>query len=210
MARAFQKMAPTRESFFPASVKAGRIVAIPGRLRYHRVDPRETRGSRLPNSMLTKNHQVFATGLFLLDGVLIAASWLAAYWLRFYALGIPSPLGVPSLSLYLWFGAVLTPVALMILRSLHIYRSTRTARLSQEIFSLIQGIVAVTAVAGLASYLFRGELSRWVLLLFAVIASAALCAAHGAGRMALRAMRRNRRNLRHVLIVGTGELAADL
>jgi Undecaprenyl-phosphate glucose phosphotransferase len=160
--------------------------------------------------MIAKNRQLFATGAFLLDGFLIAASWIAAYWLRFYALGIPSPLGVPSIDLYLWFGAVLTPVALMILRSLHIYRSTRTARLSQELFSLIQGIVVVTAVAGLASYLFRGELSRWVLLLFAGIASAALCIAHAVGRTALRAMRRNRRNLRHVLIVGTGDLAADL
>jgi len=160
--------------------------------------------------MFAKNRQLFSTGLFFLDGVLIAASWLAAYWLRFYGLGVPSPLGVPPIQAYLWFGAVLTPVALMILRSLHVYRSTRTVRLSQEMFSLVQGVVAVTAVAGLGSYLSRGELSRTVLLLFAAIAALALCGTHAAGRMSLRAMRRNRRNLRHVLIVGTGELAAEL
>jgi len=160
--------------------------------------------------MFAKNRQLFASGVFLLDGVLIAASWIAAYWLRFYALGIPSPLGVPSIQLYLWFGAVLTPVALLILRSLRIYRSTRTARLSHELFALIQGVVLVTAVAGLGSYLSRGELSRSVLFLFAGVASVALCGTHAAGRMVVRAMRRNRRNLRHVLIVGTGDLAADL
>jgi Undecaprenyl-phosphate glucose phosphotransferase len=160
--------------------------------------------------MITKNRQLFATGLFLLDGVLIAASWLSAYWLRFYGLGVPSPLGVPSIGLYLWIGAVLTPVALMILRALHLYRSARTVRLSQEMFSLIQGVVAVTALAGLGSYLSRGELSRTVLLLFAGIATVTLCGTHAAGRVALRAVRRNRRNLRHVLIVGTGELAAEL
>src|SRR5439155_397154 len=160
--------------------------------------------------MIGKNRQLFASGAFLLDGVLIAASWVAAYWLRFHALGIVSPLGIPPLSLYLWFGAVLTPVALLILRSLHIYRSTRTARLSQEMYALIQGVVAVTALAGLGSYLSRGELSRSVLLLFAAIAIAALCGTHALGRLTLRAMRRNRRNLRHVLIVGTGELAAEL
>ncbi len=159
---------------------------------------------------MIKNRQFFSTGLFVLDGVLIAASWLAAYWLRFYGLGVPSPLGVPSIQLYLWFGAVLTPVALMTLRSLHIYRSSRTVRLSQEMVSLIQGVVAVTALAGLGSYLSRGELSRTVLLLFAAVAAAALCGAHAVGRMGLRALRRNRRNLRHVLIVGTGDLAADL
>jgi Undecaprenyl-phosphate glucose phosphotransferase len=160
--------------------------------------------------MITKNRQLFATGLFLLDGLLIAASWLAAYWLRFYGLGVPAPLGVPSIQLYLWFGAVLTPIALMILRSLHLYRSARTVRLSQEMVALVQGIVAVTALAGLGSYLSRGELSRTVLLLFAGIATVALCGTHAIGRMALRVVRRNRRNLRHVLIVGTGELAADL
>jgi Undecaprenyl-phosphate glucose phosphotransferase len=160
--------------------------------------------------MTIKNRQLFSTGLFVLDGVLIAASWLAAYWLRFHVLGIAAPRGVPPIQLYLWFGAVLTPVALLILRSLHIYRSTRTARLSQEIYALIQGIVLVTAVAGLGSYLFRGELSRWVLIVFAGVVALALCVTHAAGRMVLRAMRRNRRNLRHVLIVGTGELAQDL
>ena len=160
--------------------------------------------------MITKNRQLFATGLFLLDGVVIAASWLAAYWLRFHGLGVPSPLGVPPIGPYLWFGAVLTPVALMILRSLHLYRSTRTVRLSQEMFALIQGVVLVTALAGLGSYLLRGELSRTVLLLFAAVAGFALCGTHAVGRLAMRAVRRNRRNLRHVLIVGTGELAADL
>jgi Undecaprenyl-phosphate glucose phosphotransferase len=160
--------------------------------------------------MFAKNRHLFAAGLFVQDGVLIAASWLAAYWLRFYALGIATPLGVPPLQTYLWFGALLTPVALLILRSLHIYRSTRTARLSQELFSILQGIVAVTALAGLLSYLSRGELSRSMLLLFAAIASISLCGSHAAGRMILRAMRRNRRNLRHVLIVGTGDHALDL
>ena len=160
--------------------------------------------------MFTKNRQLFATGLFLLDGVLIAASWLAAYWLRFYGLGIASPLGVPSIQLYLWFGAVLTPVALLILRSLHLYRSARTVRLLPEMLALVQGMVAVTAAAGLISYAWRGELSRTVLLLFAGIATVVLCGTHATGRMVVRAMRRNRRNLRHVLIVGTGDLAAEL
>jgi len=160
--------------------------------------------------MIAKNRQLFATGLFLLDGALVAASWLAAYWLRFYGLGFESPKGVPPIQLYLWFGAVLTPVALLILRSFRMYRSARTARLSQEMFALIQGVAAVTALAGLGSYLFRGELSRTVLLIFAATASLVLCVAHAGGRLILRGIRRNKRNLRHVLIVGTGELAAEL
>src|SRR5881409_3370328 len=119
--------------------------------------------------MITKNRQLFATGLFLLDGVVIAASWLAAYWLRFHGLGVPSPLGVPPIGPYLWFGAVLTPVALMILRSLHLYRSTRPGRLSRS--------AAPTRSAASSP-----------------VPTMSTC----------------RRFLRYVLIVGTGELAADL
>ncbi|MGH7680734.1 MAG: undecaprenyl-phosphate glucose phosphotransferase [Candidatus Eiseniibacteriota bacterium] len=157
--------------------------------------------------MFARHRQLFLTAVFLLDGILILFAWVAAYWVRFRWLGLPSPLGVPPLERYLWFGAVLTPLALLILRSFHLYRSARTARLSQELWSLVQGIAIVTAIAALASYFLRGELARTVLLLFAVFAAALLCAAHLLIRVALRSLRRRGRNLRHVLLVGTGELA---
>ena len=63
--------------------------------------------------------------------------------------GSASPRGVPPLSLYLWFGAVLTPIALLVLRTFRIYRSARTARLGQELFALAQGMAIITAIAGL-------------------------------------------------------------
>lgn len=157
--------------------------------------------------MLARHQQLFATGVFLLDGVLIFLAWIGAYELRFHRLGIPAPLGVPPLTLYLWFGAVLTPVALLILRSYQIYRSSRTARLSQELFALLQGIVVVTALAGLLSFFSKGELARTVLAIFAVLAAVLLVANRLALRLALRTFRRRGRNLRHVVVVGTGDLA---
>ncbi len=160
--------------------------------------------------MFTRNRQLFAIGVFFLDGVILAASWIAAYELRFHVLPIPTPRGVPPLERYLWFGAVLTPVALLVLRSLKLYRSARTARLSQEIRALLQGIALVAAIGALASYFLRGELARSVLLLYAALAAASLCLSRVAIRQALRALRRHQRNLRHVLVVGTGDLAAGL
>jgi exopolysaccharide biosynthesis polyprenyl glycosylphosphotransferase len=157
--------------------------------------------------MLSRHAQLFATAIFLLDGVLIAAAWLASYWLRFAALGIPAPLGVPPLTLYLWFGAVMVPLALLVLRSLRIYRSSRTARLGEELFALLKGTLAVVALAGLASFFTRGELSRSMLAVFGVLMALLLSASRVLLRLALRAMRRAGHNLRHVLIVGTGEPA---
>src|SRR5947207_9731762 len=116
--------------------------------------------------MFTRDRQLLATGIFVLDGVLIAGAWLAAYWLRFYLLPVPAPLGVPALSFHLWVGAVLTPVALIVLRTFHLYRSARTMSLANELFALAQGVAVVTALAGLGSFFARGELPRSVLLTF--------------------------------------------
>jgi Undecaprenyl-phosphate glucose phosphotransferase len=158
--------------------------------------------------MFARHRQVFATAVFALDGALIAGSWVTAYWLRFFAL--PAPLGVPSLGFHLWFGAVLTPVALLVLRSFRLYRSARTAGLGRELLALVQGMAIVTSLAGLASFATRGELSRILLVVFFVLSTAALCTSRIVIRGTLRALRRGGRNLRHVLIVGTGQLAEGL
>jgi Undecaprenyl-phosphate glucose phosphotransferase len=160
--------------------------------------------------MRAPHRQVLASAVFALDGAIIALSWLGAYWLRFHALGIPAPLGVPPLSFYLWFDAVLTPFALLVLRTFRIYRSARTARLSRELSALVQGMVIVTAFAAVASFFSKGELSRSALVLFAILATTLLIAGRLAIRAALRLVRRHGRNLRGTLIVGTGELAIAL
>jgi len=160
--------------------------------------------------MLSRYRQVLATAVFALDGVLIAAAWLAAYELRFNVLGLSAPLGVPPLAFHLWFGAVLIPVALLVLRSLRLYQSARTARLARELTAIAQGVGVVTALAGVASFSTRGELSRGMLGIFFLLATGALCASRIAIRSILRSQRRHGRNLRHVLIVGTGDLAEHL
>ncbi len=160
--------------------------------------------------MFAKHRQLLVSAVFLLDAILILASWMAAYWLRFHVLRVPAPLGVPPIRAYLWLGAVATPVSLLVLRGLHLYRSARTARLSQELFGVLQGLAIVTAFAALASYFLRGEVARSVLLLFAGLAAVALCTARVAARGVLRALRRRGLNLRHVLVVGTGPMAIAL
>jgi len=160
--------------------------------------------------MLTRHRQLFASGIFVLDGLLIAVSWLGAYWLRFYGLGLDAPLGIPPFGLYLWIGAIVTLVSLLVLRTFRIYRSARTARLSQEVYAIIQGTLTVTAVAALASFFSRGELSRSVLLIFAGLSSGALAGSRLVVRRLLRALRARGYNLRRVLIAGTGENALHL
>ena len=160
--------------------------------------------------MLARQRQLLATAVFFFDGALIFGAWVAAYELRFHWSGWAAPLGVPPLSLYLWFGTVATLVALLVLRTFHLYRSSRTARLGPELYSVTQGVLATAALAALASFFMRGELARSVLVLFTVLAWLALCASRIAIRIALRELRRRGRNMRHVIVVGCGELAAKL
>ncbi len=154
--------------------------------------------------MFARSRQLLATLVFLLDAALLYASWLGAYALRFYGLGLPAPLGIPPFTIYLWLGAVLTPVALLILRSLRVYRSARTARISRELFLITQGVALTTLILGMGSYFAKGELSRTAVALFFVIASVSLCGSRLALRRVLRELRRHGHNLRHVLVVGTG------
>ncbi len=160
--------------------------------------------------MFARSRQLFATGMFVVDAVLIALAWLGAYWLRFHALGLPTPLGVPPLSLYLWSGAVLTPTALLVLRTFRLYRSARTSRLGVELLAIVQAMLVVAAMAGVGSFYAKGELSRSAIAMFLVLATLLLGGVRVAARLLLRAARRRGRNLRHVLVVGTGEPARML
>lgn len=157
--------------------------------------------------MFARSRQLFATAMFAVDAALIGGSWLLAWWLRFHGLGLPAPLGVAPVTLYLWSGAVLVPSALLVLRTFRLYRSARTARLSSELLSLAQAMAVISALAALGSFLFRGELSRLVIAVFFVTGTVVLCASRVVMRLVLREMRRRGRNLRHVLVVGTGRLA---
>jgi len=154
--------------------------------------------------MFARSRQLFATGMFVVDALLIAGAWLGAYWLRFHALGLPTPLGVPPLSLYLWSGAVITPTALLVLRTFRLYRSARTSRLGVELLAIVQAMVVVAAMAGVGSFYARGELSRSAIVLFLGLATSLLGGVRIVARLLLRAARRRGHNLRHTMIVGTG------
>jgi len=167
-------------------------------------------GIHYPAGVFARSRQLFATGLFAVDALLIAGSWLGAWWLRFYGLGLPAPLGVPPLALYLWSGAVLTPTALLVLRTFRLYRSARTGRLGFELLAVVQAMVVVAAIAGVGSFYARGELSRSVIALFLALGTCALAGVRVAARIALRELRRRGKNVRHVLVVGTGEPARML
>ena len=41
--------------------------------------------------MFARSRQLFASAMFVLDGLLVGVAWVCAYWLRFYGLRIDAP-----------------------------------------------------------------------------------------------------------------------
>ncbi len=160
--------------------------------------------------MRAKHHQFLAGALFLLDGLLIAGSWLAAYALRFHILGLPAPRGIPPLEVYLWFAALVTPIGLLVLNSLGVYRPEQINSRPLQLIEVAEGAALTTALAALASYFTRGEMARSVMPVFAVLATVSLFANRLVLRGILRRARRSGRIVYRVLIVGTGEAAVAL
>ena len=160
--------------------------------------------------MLHRYSEVFRTLLMLADVTLIAASWLAAYWLRFHT-GLPAPLGVPEFQAYLYPIAVIVPLWLLLFRSHGLYEPLRTGSLLSEAGGVIRatalGVVLLVALSFFArSYYY----SRGVVLAFSVMSPILVMGFRTVLRTGLRAFRRRGYNLRHVLVVGGGQLAEEV
>src|SRR5262245_22615399 len=141
--------------------------------------------------MRAKYHQFLAGALAVLDGVMIAGSWVAAYALRFHLLGIPAPRGIPPVAVYLWFAALIIPIGLLVLNALGVYRPGRMNVGPLRPLVLAQGAALTTALATLVSFFTRGEMSRGVMLTFAPLLTAGLCGNRLALRAVLRRVRRS-------------------
>lgn len=155
--------------------------------------------------MLHRYSEVFRGLLMLSDLSLIAASWGAAYWLRFHA-GFPVLEGWSPQEYALALAGIL-PVAFVALRGRGLYEPRRTGSLLREIGGVVGAMTVTLVVILAADAISRTFLSRALILGFWGSSIASIVGARLAGRGVLRRLRRKGYNLRYVLIVGAGRLA---
>ncbi len=160
--------------------------------------------------MLHRYSEVFRTLLGAADLTLVASAWLAAYFLRFHA-GIPAPLGVPPLSVYL---QPLPFILLLFLGLFHAHGLYQPRRMDSPLGEA-GAVVRATALAilGMAAATFfarNHSYSRLAIGLFSLLAPAAVIGLRSSVRFVLRQARRRGFNLRSVLIVGSGPLAESV
>jgi Undecaprenyl-phosphate glucose phosphotransferase len=157
--------------------------------------------------MLYRYSEIFRTTLMISDLLLVASSWALAYWLRFFT-GWSAPQGIPELEPYLYAMLGILPLAFITLRSRGLYLPQRTGSLIHEVGGVLSAVGVTVVIVFAADAALRTYLSRAVIALFAVLAAGSISAFRIAGRGFLGLLRRKGHNLRYLLVVGTGDLAA--
>jgi Undecaprenyl-phosphate glucose phosphotransferase len=157
--------------------------------------------------MLRRHTEIFRGSLLIADSLLVAASWLGAYEIRFHT-GIPAPLGVPPVEPYLFTLGFLVPLWVLVFRSRGLYAPRRMDSLLSELGRVLAAASTVVVFLVVATFLVRSYFfSRGVVLLFWGLSVFSVSACRLAARSALRWLQRRGRNLSSVLVIGSGPLA---
>lgn len=161
--------------------------------------------------MLKKHSQFIESLLFISDLVIIAASWLLSYYLRFYSGLLPIDKGVPPLRFYM---LLIIPILLIwgfAFKAFGLYKPKRMASHLSELFDITKACILAVLILIAVTFFFRQyEFSRLVFLLFGAVNISALSLERWIFRETLRYLRRKGHNLRYALIAGTGEPAREI
>lgn len=153
--------------------------------------------------MIRENQRLFNRLNVVTDGILIYLMLPVAYWLRFYVL----PGGIVTVPLpdYLRLGVVFTLVQLFTYAAFRLYQTTRNVRIRTELRSLLKASLLDALL--LLGWLFVGGgsyWSRWALAIFFLLSVGAVCLKRILMRKLLRTVRAQGKNLKTVLVLGSG------
>ncbi|MCI8622403.1 MAG: undecaprenyl-phosphate glucose phosphotransferase [Provencibacterium sp.] len=158
--------------------------------------------------MIKENQRALNTLLLIADGGCILGSLPAAYWIRF-SLFSSHPDHLPFQS-YLWLLPFVLCAHIFFGYLLGLYRSKRSNPFRWEVRLLLRIDLALLLLVLMALYLLHQEYySRLCLFFWFVLIPASMCAERSAVRLTLRALRKKGYNLKYILLIGNGELAAS-
>ncbi len=160
--------------------------------------------------MLKKHTQLFEAFFTASDLLVASLAWGLAYWVRFSSGLIPVEKGIPELVDYARILLFIWLVWAYVFRKFGLYRPMRGSNRAREAWKVIRANSLSVVVLLALTYLFREKsvpFSRLVFLVYWALSTAMLVFSRGMIRTFLRSMRRRGYNLRHVLVVGSGELA---
>jgi Undecaprenyl-phosphate glucose phosphotransferase len=158
--------------------------------------------------MIKENQNLLNKTNAFTDIVILFISMTIAYLIRFYVFSSSDE--YIRLITYIEFSIIIIPINLIVFNFFNLYNSFRTTAFIKECSQIIKSNTILTAV--LLSLLFTLKLvyiSRWVIVIFYFINISLIIIKRFALRKTLSNIRSKGLNLKHVIIVGAGEVAHD-
>lgn len=142
------------------------------------------------------------------DIIILFISMTLAYLIRFHIFSSDS--GYIKLITYLQFSVIIIPINLIVFNFFNLYHSFRTKVFIKECSQIIKANTLLTAI--LLSMLFTlklGNISRFVIVIFYFVNIGLITSKRLIIRKTLSNLRKKGLNLKHVIIVGAGEVANE-
>lgn len=161
--------------------------------------------------MIKDNQKVFNRLMVIIDAAMTAASFMLAYFFKFYILNDGPGIGVLPVQDYFALLLVIVPVYMLIYYWCGVYTPKRTVRRRFEIYGILKsntiGIVALIIILYMIVREFN--VSRSVMAFFYIFNVFFTSCFRLALRRGLRSIRRKGYNLKHILIVGYSRAAEE-
>lgn len=161
--------------------------------------------------MIRENQRFINYILIAIDALVIALSMALARYIRFETNLLGFGTHVAGIEFYLAPLLYTIPIYLILYYIFGLYDPQRRAKISSESYKLVKvnliGIFIVTTVLFLTD---KGDFSRFMLFFFAIFSTLFSIIERATLRFILRNMRSKGYNLKHVLLIGAGDLAEKI
>lgn len=161
--------------------------------------------------MIKDNQKVFNRLMVIIDAAITAASFMLAYYIKFYILNDGPGIGVLPASDYFGLLAFIVPAYMLLYYTCAVYAPKRTVRKRFEIYGIVKantiGIVALIIVL----YMIIREIhfSRSVMVIFYFLNVFVTSGFRYVLRSWLQSIRQKGYNLKHILLVGYSRAAEE-
>lgn len=161
--------------------------------------------------MIKDNQKVFNRSMVILDAAITAASFMLAYYFKFYVMEDGPGIGVLPAGEYVMLLPFIVPIYMFIYYACSVYAPKRTVRRRFEIYGIVKAntIGIITLIIILYMIIREINYSRSVMVLFYLFNVFFTSCFRLSLRKGLRTIRSRGYNLKHILLVGYSRAAEE-
>ena len=161
--------------------------------------------------MIKDNQKVFNRSMVILDAAITAASFMSAYYFKFYVMEDGPGIGVLPAGEYVMLLPFIVPIYMFIYYACSVYAPKRTVRRRFEIYGIVKAntIGIITLIIILYMIIREINYSRSVMVLFYLFNVFFTSCFRLSLRKGLRTIRSRGYNLKHILLVGYSRAAEE-